>query len=197
MELQAILATAIVTGFQFAFSMGGFLPLASVCIQQQKSALWTLIRTWIISFFCFALILGITACYVGLSWENWINLVYNTFFIAFGILIWIRLFSRKPALAQLLHNRSFVAGVAAIQSLIMLQGVAAVFAITANPSFGYIIGFISLFIFVAVFVVCSVTLLLYLISSTSTTGKLPRYLAGLFAFLCILISILNLISSYG
>jgi len=197
MELQTILVTAIVTGFQFAFSMGGFLPLAAVSIQQPKGSLWPIIRMWIVSFFVFAFILGLLTAYVQLYWSNWLNISYNVLFILFGLMVWIQLVVRKIQLSEILFHKIFIAGFAAIQSLIMLQAGAAIFAITAHPSFGHIIGFIAVFIFVATAIVCLVTLLLYLISSMSTTGKLPRYLSGLFAFLCILLSVLNLISSYG
>jgi hypothetical protein len=197
MNPQHVLPVALLTGLQFAFSMGAFLPVSTLLVTEQKDVAWVNAKRWIAGFSVSSCLSAFIFALINNNFIEGTNLLFNITFIVFGILMIAALISRSSKLNSLVVHRYAVFAIGVVEGTISGQVLELFRSMDITPSVFNMELLVMMFTLVVIVVVILLCLVFRFLVSISTTGRLSRYLVGLFSSLCILMSILNLISSYG
>jgi hypothetical protein len=191
MQPDVIAINAIALGGHIAFYGGGFLPILSIIIRKHKTTAWKTFLTWSFVYAIASILFCSLMYFTTPHFFDWaIPFLNNTFLIAFGVWMFI-IVVRTGTLGEVSHQKKIIVAIAIIQATIIWQLIASSYAITSQIDFFEISLAMICFIATIIIHVAIISFTLWVIAATSKTKKLQRYLAGLFAFLCIVIGILN------
>jgi hypothetical protein len=191
MQPDVIAINAIALGGHIAFYGGGFLPILSIIIQQEKITAWKIFLRWSLAYAIASTLFCSLMYFTSPDFFHWaIPFLNNTFLIVFGVLM-LTIVVRTDTLREVSYQKKIVVAIAIIQATIIWELVASSYTITSQINFFQLSLAMICFIVTIIIHVAIISFTLWIIAATSKTKKLQRYLAGLFAFLCIVIGILN------
>jgi hypothetical protein len=191
MNTDVLVWTAIAVGGQMVWYGGGFLPIASIVIQQERSAAVKTFLRWCVIFSLSASVIGLIMYITGPDlYSSVVPLSNNILMIGFGVWMLVRVV-RTSTPVEHSKIKLIVFIIALIQAVLIWQATAGMYATTSAPTFVDLVILFICFILSVLIHSAIISFILWIIASTSKTKKLQRYLAGLFSFLCIVIGILN------
>jgi hypothetical protein len=191
MHTLVITLTAFALGGQMTWYGGGVLPVLSIIIQENKSNAVKNFFRWCRTFLLSALLIGLVTGIIGpYLFPHFVPLSNNILMIGFGLWMLIRVVRTNTPLEQS-QIKTLILSVALIQGVLVCEAASAVYSIKSSPTFLDTMIAVICFILSVLIHSAIISFILWLIASTSKTKKLQRYLAGLFAFLCIVIGTLN------
>lgn len=196
MHFDILALTSLIAGVQLSFYGGFFLPINAMIMQQEKNQAFRNLKRWITAYAITSIVLGYLFFMTGASGLMWINVLNNIFLIVFGTLLLVNFVWTKPLLHYILHQKSTVTFVAIMIAINIFNAVSLA-ASLVHPTLLQITISIFSFILASVITIAILNLIFWFIGKLTKAGKLPRYLAILFAVLCIVIGLLNTLSIYG
>lgn len=197
MHVDTLALTSFVAGVQLSFYGGFFLPINAMIMQQEKYQATRNLKRWITVYALASIALGYLIYLLGALNLMWLHVLTSVFLIVFGTLLLVNSILTKPILHFLLFHKFAMIFMAIIISINIINAVLIPDTLIEQPSFLHITISIVAFVVASVITIVILNTMFWFIGRLTKAGRLPRYLAILFAVLCIVIGLLNTLSIYG